>query len=73
MGPLFNRCSGIPSHPALLLLLLLLLLQEKEPEKQAAVQAILGLSDGEADNLRAIVAAGGFKVGQEEAEEAAFF
>ena len=45
----------------MLLLLLLLLLQEKEPEKQAAVQAILGLSDGEADNLRAIVAAGGFK------------
>ncbi len=37
------------------------------------VQRILGLGDSEAENLRRIVAEGGFKVAAEEAEEAAFF
>ncbi|EFN52285.1 hypothetical protein CHLNCDRAFT_139027 [Chlorella variabilis] len=47
--------------------------KEPSPEKQAVVQKILGLGDGEADALRSIVEAGGFKVAAEEAEEAAFF
>jgi hypothetical protein len=48
-------------------------LQESAPEKQAVVQKLLGLSEEEAENLRAVVAAGGFKIAAEEAEEAAFF
>lgn len=47
--------------------------QEADSEKQAVVQRILGLGDAEAENLRRIVAEGGFKVAAEEAEEAAFF
>ena len=49
-------------------------LQESAAEKQEVVGKILGLSESEAANLRSIVQAGGFKMGQQaEEEEAAFF
>ena len=48
-------------------------LQEGGEAKRESVQKVLGLSDSEAENLRALVANGGFKLGQEAEEEAAFF
>lgn len=47
--------------------------KESAEEKRAGVQACLGLADGDAAGLRAVVEAGNFKLGQETESEAAFF
>lgn len=47
--------------------------KEKGAEKQAAVAALLGISEADAAGLRDIVEQGGWKIAQEEQQETAFF
>jgi hypothetical protein len=47
--------------------------KEKDETKRTGVQSVLGLADDEANNLKSMVDAGEYKLGQDAEEEQAFF